>query len=99
MSKRAGRSDGRWKKQRAKLVKQVQAAGTPCPLCGEAFVFDDWRSPLYPHMDHIIPLSQLAPGDPRRQESLNTRLVHAECNRKRGNRIRAGYDQPNLTEW
>lgn len=51
-----------------------------CQICGMVCVYsDDWRSDLYPSMDHIIPLN----NDPLKQGGhtwKNVQLAHRICN-------------------
>lgn len=103
MGKHAGRSGYTWKKLRATCLAEGRKRNTPCALCGKPIDYLLKRpNPWAPQADHIVPLSDLPPGDKRRERLSNLRPVHAYCNQRRGNgrRLRGEVKQVTQTrEW
>lgn len=64
--------------------KQVLAASQICWLCDELIDMElKWPDPMYGTVDHIIPVKDLAPDDPRLWDPRNLKPAHLSCNARR----------------
>lgn len=81
MVRSKGRTGRPWLRARARCLKASQI----CALCGEVIDLTiPWPDPMSPSVDHIIPVSQLAPGDKLLTSLDNLRSCHLGCNARRG---------------
>ena len=97
--KYGGRSGGAWRRKRAMFRRRCERDNLPCALCGEPIDYTlAWPHPRSFTVDHIIPISQLPPGDRRREDMTLFQPAHSYCNTSRGNDQRKPPPQLN-THW
>lgn len=98
--KSRGRSGTLWEKNR----KLCLARSNICWICAnecDDFKWDtppfesaaidltlEWPHPASKSVDHVIPISMLAPDDPLLWRQENLRPAHLKCNSARGNGVR-----------
>lgn len=84
------RSKGRTGRPYRRARATVLNASTVCWICGK---------PGATTVDHIIPVSRMAPTDPRLTDPANLRPAHGPCNSRRGNRTRIKPKPPTSRNW
>lgn len=96
--KSKGRSGRLWDRSRATVLARSQICWICAGECPDfkhppgQLPFDStaidmtlaWPNPASASVDHIVPISQLGPDDPRLWRLDNLRPAHLSCNSKRG---------------
>lgn len=82
----------KWEKPVWEAVRKraIQSKDPVCAICGKPIDMEaPAQSPLACEVDHIIPISRGGPP----YDIDNLQLVHMKCNRQKGNKLGADYDE------
>lgn len=82
----------KWEKPVWEAVRKraIQSKDPVCAICGKPIDMEaPAQSPLACEVDHIVPISRGGPP----YDIDNLQLVHMKCNRQKGNKLGADYDE------